>query len=88
MSETSIKLLSDGLLNQFSSLQEIEQMLTQLLEKQNQILEKDIKELDFYQDEQLQEISLMVNISSNNSMGDLNVKFKGNYILYVIMYFL
>lgn len=60
-SNNFISKLSDGLLQQFSSFREIEKMLTQLLEKQNEMLDKDIQQLDFYQnDEQLLEVSLMV----------------------------
>lgn len=65
MTDSSIDLLSAGLLTQFSSLKEIEKLLDQLLAKQNEMLQKDIKTLNFYEsEEQTAEISLMVSWST------------------------
>lgn len=59
----SINLLSEGLLEQFSALKNLEESLTQLLTKQNEQLNSYIMKLNFYtSDQEVTEISLMVNI--------------------------
>lgn len=58
-----VDLLSNGLLDQFTSLKDLEKQLTQLLSKQCEMLENDFNELNHYKtDEQLAEISLMVRL--------------------------
>lgn len=58
-----VDLLSNGLLDQFTSLKDLEKQLSQLLSKQCEMLENDFKELNHYQtDQQLAEISLMVRL--------------------------
>lgn len=57
----TISQLAVGLLDQFSSLKELEHALAQLLSKQTEMLDKGIRELDHYQSgEEIAEISLMV----------------------------
>lgn len=60
--ETSkaVNLLSIGLLDQFSSLKELEVLLTQLLGKQNEMLENELKNLSFEQLNEGKEVSMMV----------------------------
>lgn len=61
MDNNSLEQLTLGLLDQFSSLKELEAALTELLRKQSEILGKSLQELDYYQsDEEIAEISLMV----------------------------
>lgn len=57
----SINLLSEGLLEQFSSLKSLEETLTQLLTKQSEQLNSYVMKLNFYtSDQEIAEISLMV----------------------------
>lgn len=64
MAEThSIDLLAHGLLNQFTSLQNLEVQLTELLSKQKEMLEKGFHELEVSidpSDAEIAEVSLMV----------------------------
>lgn len=64
MAETGpIDLLAHGLLNQFTSLQNLEVQLTELLSKQKEMLEKGFHELEVSidpTDEEIAEVSLMV----------------------------
>lgn len=60
---TPIDLLAHGLLNQFKSLQNLEVQLTELLSKQNEMLEKGFHELEVKIDPsnaEIMEVSLMV----------------------------
>lgn len=59
----SNEMLVHGLLNQFSSLRDLEETITNLTIKQDELLGKSIRELDYYQsNEELAEINLMVKI--------------------------
>lgn len=63
MSNNSLDLLAVGFLQQFSSLKDLEDKLEQLLNKQNEMLDKDIRELNIYHsDEQIAEVLGLVKL--------------------------
>lgn len=63
--EQSVDLLAQGLLSQFTSLKELEAMLTELIRKQEELLGSDlIESQDFQSSEEAKEVSLMVSIRS------------------------
>lgn len=63
MSNNSLDLLAAGFLQQFSSLKDLEDKLEQLLNKQNEMLDKDIRELNIYHsDEQIAEVLGLVKL--------------------------
>lgn len=58
---SSIDCLAQGLLDQFTELQKLEQTLSQLLAKQNEVLESSMQKINLFENNQdIFEISIMV----------------------------